>query len=88
MPPRRAPTPEPIGVGDIVLFEHHSWDVVAATVTDATTSPPTVQLRLTRKEQTKVPTPYGKPQRYTTKPISRLADARRCRLVARQESLF
>lgn len=88
MPPRKAPAPEPIAVGDIVLFEASQWDVAAATVTDETADPPTVQLRLTRRVQKKAPTPYGKPQRYTATTVSRLADARRCRLLARQGSLF
>lgn len=83
-----APPPEPIGVGDIVLYEGHSWEVLVRTVSDETTTPPTVQLRLTRREEQKASTPYGKPQRYKTVPVFRLADARRCRLVAHQEGLF
>lgn len=91
MPHRRrveSPPPEPIQRGDIVEFSGHSWDVLARTILDETTTPPAVQLRLTRRELVKAPTPYGRPQRYMTVPVFRQADARRCRLVAHQEPLL
>jgi hypothetical protein len=72
----------------VVEYAGHQWEVLVRTVSDETTAPPTVQLRLTRREEQKASTPYGKPQRYKTVPVYCLADARRCRLVAHQEGLF
>jgi hypothetical protein len=75
--------PSRIGVGDIVVFEQHTWEVLSATVL-----PEALQLRLARREQATAPTPYGQPQRYRMSTVERLADARQCRLVAHQAGLF
>lgn len=74
--------------GDIVLFEGHTWDVLSATTLGNDPERPTVQLRLTRQSRAEASTPYGRPQRYKTVTLTRLAAAGRCRLVARQAGLF